>query len=123
MRIIYLIFAFIFLFLACLGTVLPVLPTTPFLLLASFFFAKSSQRFEKWFKSLPLYKKHLESFEKQRAMTLQTKLTILIPVTLMLMAAFMLTPNYIGKGLIVLVLIIKYVYFFVGIKTLRLERQ
>jgi uncharacterized membrane protein YbaN (DUF454 family) len=123
MKIVSLGLAFIFLFLACLGAILPVLPTTPFLLLASFFFAKSSKRFEVWFKSLPLYKKHLESFEKQRAMTLHTKLVILIPVTFMLMAAFFLTPSYIGKTMITLVLIIKYIYFFTAIKTLRLERQ
>lgn len=123
MKLIYLVFAFLFLSLACLGAFIPVLPTTPFLLLASFFFAKSSKRFEIWFKSLPLYKKHLESFETQKAMTLHTKWAILIPVTIMLTVAFILTPSHVGKAMIVLVLIIKYVYFFVGIKTIRLEQQ
>ena len=74
--------------LGALGVPLPVLPTTPFLLLAAFCFAKGSQRLDAWFKGTRLYKNHLESFVQNRAMTLRTKLCILIPASIMLILAF-----------------------------------
>ena len=53
---------FIALALGAIGVPLPLLPTTPFLLLAAFCFAKGSERLNHWFKSTRLYKNHLESF-------------------------------------------------------------
>lgn len=41
--------------LAVIGAVLPLLPTVPFLLLASFFFARSSTRLHNWMLSHPTF--------------------------------------------------------------------
>jgi len=47
-RALYIFFGGLSLTLGLIGIVLPVLPTTVFLLLAAFFFAKSSQRLHNW---------------------------------------------------------------------------
>ena len=70
--------------LAMIGVVIPILPTTPFVLLAAFCFARSSDRLNAWFKSTKVYQKVLEGYMKKREMTVKVKLSIIIPVTLLL---------------------------------------
>ena len=120
-KIIWLLFAFLSLGIGAVGVILPVLPTTPFLLLASFCFAKGSKRFHRWFMGTKLYKNHLESFVKERAMTLKTKLCILLPASAMLICAGLLMQNLPGRLFILFLICFKYVYFFTRIRTIRPE--
>lgn len=107
--------------LGAIGVVLPVLPTTPFLLLSSFCFVRGSERFDKWFKGTKLYKKHLESFVNNRQMTLKQKITILLFADFMLMFPLIILDSLIVKGLIVLVMLTKYWYFIFRIRTVKKE--
>lgn len=115
---IYITLAFLFLIIGTIGAVLPILPTTPFLLVASFFFARGSERFNKWFLSTRLYKNYLESFVRSRSMTLKTKVRILTLSTSMLIIAICLVNNIYAKIAIICIMGYKYYYFIVNIKTL-----
>lgn len=121
MRILFICLGFLFVGIGAVGIVVPILPTTPFLLLASFFFAKGSKRFHDWFMSTKLYKKHLESFVKSRSMTLKSKLTILLPVSAMLIITFIFVNNLHARIILVILFIGKYLYFFTQIKTIKNE--
>lgn len=118
MKAFFAVLGFLFFAIGALGVVVPVLPTTPFLLLAAGCFAKSSRRFHLWFLSTQLYQRHLDSFVKDRSMTLATKLCILIPVSLLLLIGFFAMHNVPGRIVIVLLLIYKYYYFFTKIRTI-----
>lgn len=118
LRILWLILGFAAIGLGAVGVVLPVLPTTPFLLLASFCLAKGSEKFHIWFTGTKLYKNHLDDFVQNRSMTLKTKLGILLPASAMLLLALVAMPNKYGRAFIVFLIIFKYVYFFTRIKTI-----
>lgn len=105
--------------LGTIGVILPVLPTTPFLLLASVCFVKVSERFDCWFKSTKIYKKHLESFVRERAMTLKQKITILLFADFMMAFPLIIIDSLVVKGIIVIMIIVKYYYFFFRIKTIK----
>ena len=116
-KFLYIIVGFIALGLGVLGLVLPVLPTTPLLLLASYCFVKGSERFEHWFKGTTLYKRHLETFVKERAMTLKQKLTILLFADVMIAIPFFILDSIMVRVTLVLIVIYKYYYFIYKIKT------
>ena len=109
--------------LGLLGVILPILPTTPFLLLASVCFVKGSERFDCWFKSTKLYKKHLENFVQNRQMTLKQKWTILLTADAMLCFPFFLVDHlYMRIGLVVLV-VVKFYYFMFRIETIPVSKK
>ncbi len=118
LQILWLILGFAAIGLGAVGVVLPVLPTTPFLLLASFCLAKGSEKFHTWFTGTKLYKNHLDEFVQNRSMTLKTKLSILLPASAMLLLALAAMPHKYGRAFIVFLIIFKYVYFFTRIKTI-----
>ena len=59
--------------LGVLGIVLPGLPTTPFLLLAGFCFARSSERFHQWLLSHRWLGRYIRNFEEGRGMAPRDK--------------------------------------------------
>lgn len=123
MRPIYLALGFVFLGLGVLGAFLPVLPATPFLLAASYFLSKGSKRFHQWFVGTKIYKKHLESFVRSRSMTLRTKMGLLSFASSMLLISFFMIQNVFVKGIIVIVMIIKYWYFITRIETIKESKK
>ncbi|MGM7724212.1 DUF454 family protein [Metabacillus sp. Hm71] len=113
----YIFLGFFFFGLGLLGIILPLLPTTPFLLLASFFFVKGSEKFEIWFKGTDVYKNHLEGFVKNKAMTLKQKLTILIFADCMIAIPFILVDSILIRVILLIIVGYKYYYFIWKIKT------
>lgn len=116
------ILAFVSLGIGCVGIVFPILPTTPFLLLALFLFAKGSERFHRWFLSTKLYKKYLEDFVVTKSMTKEAKTKVLAIVTVLLAVGFYFSPGA-AKIVIAIVLIFHWVYFLFGIRTVEKENQ
>lgn len=118
-NILFIISGFICLGVGVLGIVLPVIPTTPLLLLASFCFMKGSRKFELWFKSTNLYKKHLEGFVKDKSMTLKQKIFLNLFADSMIAIAFFTTDKWLVRTILICVVLYKYYYFITKIKTVK----
>jgi len=68
----------LFLVLAAAGVVLPVLPSTPFVLLAAWFFARSSEKWHRRLQDSELFGPMINNWETRRCITLRTKLIALL---------------------------------------------
>ena len=64
---------FLFLAVGVLGVALPVLPSTPFILLAAWFFARSSERWHTRLLESELFGPMIRNWEQNRCISLRTK--------------------------------------------------
>ncbi len=74
MKILFLILGFTFLGIGIIGIYLPLLPATPFLLLATYCFARGSKKFNDYFISTKLYKENIEPIKNKTGMTRERKM-------------------------------------------------
>ena len=121
-KILYTVLGCIGVGLGAVGAALPLIPSVPFLLLAAFCFAKSSERLHTWFTGTKLYQNNLESYVEGKGMTRKTKIKIMVTVTILMSIGFvMMHAVPIGRIVLGCVWVFHVLYFVFGIKTLRAE--
>jgi uncharacterized membrane protein YbaN (DUF454 family) len=97
------------------GIFLPLLPTTPFLLLASFCFLRSSSRLHKWLLGHKLFGSFIRSYLEHRTIPVKVKISALV----LLWISIILTAFILGK--IFLTLLLAGIAFGVSIHILSLR--
>ena len=109
---------------ACLGigavgTVLPVLPGVPLLLVSAFCFAKASDRVHAWFARTKLYEDHVAAYMRRGGLTRKTKLRIagLVTVIMLLSGVFVLGGLIVAQVAFALVWLAMVFCFVFVIKT------
>ena len=115
-KILYIMIGCISLGLGIIGVILPILPTVPFVLLAAFCFAKSSERLDGWFKNTKLYREN----NIKSGMTKQAKVRIMCLVTLLMSIGFImmgLKDIVVGNIVLLIVWIFHMAYLTFGVKT------
>lgn len=125
-KILYIILGCLGVGLGAVGAVIPMLPAFPFLMLAAFSFARSSEKLDRWFKNTKLYKDNLEDYVAGRGMTKKAKIRVMVTVTLMMSIGFiMMGLKGIVTGCIVLgcVWAFHIVYFCFGVKTIHMQQS
>lgn len=111
-RALFFILGWIVLTLGCIGIFVPVLPTTPFLLLALFLFAHSSPRCHAWMKSTKLYKTYVMPFKEAGGLSLVVKARILaVSFVLMGISAVLVPYWYVWVTLTCVALWLLYLMF------------
>lgn len=121
-KMIYIAVGCIGLILGAIGSVVPMLPAFPFLLLAAYCFGKSSERLHTWFIGTKLYKNNLESFVQGKGMTWAAKLRIMGTVTAVMLISFIMMKNVpVGRTVLACVWVFHVLYFVFAIKTLHPE--
>ena len=97
MRLVYLTIGFMSLGLGIIGIPLPILPTTPFLLLSMACFAKSSKRFETWLYQTKLYQTKLyqtyvSDYRETKSIAKERKKWILLQIYILMGISIYLAP-------------------------------
>ena len=123
-KVLYIILGCIGVGLGAVGAVVPMLPAFPFLLLAAFCFARSSERLHAWFINTRLYKDNLADYVAGRGMTKKTKIRIMVTVTLLMLIGFTmmgLKGIWVGCAVLGGVWVFHIVYFLFGVKTIKAQ--
>lgn len=109
--------------LGILGLFLPLLPTTPFLLLASWCFARGSDRLHRWLLSHRVFGEYLRNFEAGRGIPLKAKIVATVMLWGSLLLALRRFDSPAVPTLLVLVGACVSLYLWRFLPTLRLERN
>jgi uncharacterized protein len=100
------IFAWITFVLGFIGAFIPVLPTTPFLLLSAYFFSKSSPRFHAWLLQLPLAGQGIRDWNQYRVIRPKAKFLCVTMIILSLyFLLFRLSLHFLVRWPVSLILI------------------
>ena len=116
---ILLVLGTIFVGLGILGIILPVLPTTPFLLLASACYAKSSEKFYNWLINNKWFGEYIKNYQEGRGIPFKVKIIniVILWVTIIISIIFIIQNLYIN---IILIVIASFVTIHIlSIKTLK----
>ena len=75
------------------GIFLPLLPTTPFVLLAAFCFARGSERWERWLLGHPRWGPMVRDWRSQRAVPLRAKQLATVMMSVSCLWAWWVIPS------------------------------
>ncbi len=116
-RILFILLGIFSLVLGTIGIFLPILPTTPLYLLASYCFVKGSKKFNDYFISTKLYIKYVSGFVEHKTMSLTGMFGMLSFVSIMLIIAMVMVSEVIPMAIVLnVLLLIKYSYFITRVK-------
>ncbi|MCX7945238.1 MAG: YbaN family protein [Deltaproteobacteria bacterium] len=108
MKILYLTVGFISLCLGIIGIFLPILPTTPFLLLSGFCFAKSSDKMHNWLMTNRYFGRYISDYRSGLGIPLKIKIysISLLWITILSSSIFFIANIALKIFLIVIAIIV-----------------
>ncbi len=86
-----------------IGIVLPILPTTPFLLISAAAYAKSSKRFYKWLINSKFLGTYIRNYKEGKGMPIKLKIITLIILWITIIISLFFMNNLIWIQIILLI--------------------
>ena len=112
MRPIYFLVGLVSLGLGVVGILLPILTTTPFLLLSIACFSRSSKRFENWLYHTKMYQIYVADFRETGSIAKERKKKIIVSIYILMGISIFFAPLVLVKiGLFALTIFITYYLF------------
>lgn len=106
MKALLFVFGWISFGLGVIGAFLPVIPTTPFLILSAYLFSKSSPRFHAWLLSLPFAGPAINDWNQNRVVRPRAKVLCSVMILLSLGSIWYFSSlRLFAKGLVTIILL------------------
>ena len=119
MKILLTILGLLSLGLGILGAFLPVLPTTPLLLLAAFLFLRSNQKLYDWLLNHPKMGPYIANFMKHKAIPLRVKIISVSTLWLTLLYCAIIVANHWAFRSFFILLAVCITWHILSYKTLK----
>ena len=102
MKVLLIVIGSVSLVLGVLGIILPLVPTTPFLLLTAACYVRSSDRLYNWLMTNKWFGSYIRNYKAGRGIPLKAKISVLVMIWFsFLFSAFYIAPNlYLKAGFI-----------------------
>jgi hypothetical protein len=109
----------LFVIIGFIGIFLPVLPTTPFLLLAAILYARSSKKFYHWLLNNKIFRKYVTNYKEKRGITIKSKIITLslLWITISISALIFVSNIFMKAGLFLIAIMVTI--HILWIKTLK----
>ncbi len=101
-RVILIVAGYLFVALGAIGIALPVLPTTPFLILAAICFSSSSPKAREWLENNRLFGEYIENYRTGAGVSRSKKIYAIIFLWVMLM----ISGYFMRNNMIVLIILL-----------------
>lgn len=103
-RILLILLGWLFVALGSIGAVLPLVPTTPFLILAALCFSKGSERLHRWLLERPVFGPLILEWERNGVIRPKAKILSTIMIVLLFAISLLVAKvHIILKGLVILI--------------------
>ena len=93
----------VFLGLGAIGIVLPILPTTPFVIVSAFCFANGSKRVEKWLLNNEYFGSYIENYRNKTGVPKSVKIKSIVFLWMMLAISALITKNLLIAIMLIIV--------------------
>lgn len=100
-----------------MGAFLPVLPTTPFLLLAAYFFSKSSPRFHRWLIELPYFGEIIQDWNQNKVIRPKAKMMAISAIVIIFSATLYFTNIHLGLKFMLVIIALSCAAFILTRKS------
>lgn len=107
----YLALGWFFFFIGFVGIFVPLLPTTPFMLLTAYFFSKGSERLHHWILSRPHVGPAIQDWNQNRVIRLKAKILSITMITLFIGYPVLFVKVHWGVKLFLILLALSLISF------------
>ena len=117
----FFVLGWLFLALGVIGMFLPLLPTTPFLLLAAASFTRSSDKFYQWLINHPVMGSYIRNYREHHAITLQAKIISLSALWIVIGTTAFVAVDALWLRLLLLTIASGVTIHLLRMKTMKIE--